>query len=746
MYIQDTQSVEENGLCEIKIVDNQIMNFNNRSDFLPGLLSALNGIEYYINDFTSIGILYYDIGDFYNIQIGNNTYNCLLLNDEIDVKDGIQENIYTVKLEQSETDYTKADKTDQRINQTYLIVDKQNQKIESVISNVKEQNSKISQINQTVDEISSQISDIADITTYGESSFAQVELSDVNSSEPILLKVHPTVDSISYIYPKNTLYPSNEQYMTPRAIRFIRTYVEDEQTLTQNIDYELPDDLLYYDSETYDEFYLDYESQTCQVTKRCGYNADGTVYALDNEVINLYEYPIVELPEGNYTIKLLNHDYGYLYVRLMAKNIYTTQFYTKAETNSIISQTSNNINLSVNQKLTNYSTTNEMNSAINIKANEITSTVSNKYETKSDSSLKYTQLKQSDTEILTTVSNTYETKNNAQSKYSQLQQSDTQILSTVANKYETKNNAQENYSQLKQSDTEILTTVSSTYETKNNAQSKYSQLQQSDNQISSTVATKVGNNEVISKINQSSESVTINANKIGLSANNVLNILSGNTINLTSKNIAIASNNFSVDKNGNMSCTNANVSGTITSSNAIITGGKVNVSGQGSATDLVRVSELNDSSVFSYLQPSGAGFVYGSMDNAIYVMAGSTSLIEVNDDNGSTTITGGYVRTPQVIQTSLEKEKKNFELLNNAIDILKQIDIYKYNLKKEKDTDKKHIGFVIGDNFNYRKEVTSKNNDGADIYSFVSLCCKAIQEQQEQIEELKKQINKLKEE
>ena len=79
-----------------------------------------------------------------------------------------------------------------------------------------------------------------------------------------------------------------------------------------------------------------------------------------------------------------------------------------------------------------------------------------------------------------------------------------------------------------------------------------------------------------------------------------------------------------------------------------------------------------------------------------------------------------------------------------ALDIIKNIDIYKYNFKSDNDKDKKHIGFVIGDDFKYSKEVTSKDNDGADVYSFVSVCCQAIKEQQEQIEELKNEINKLK--
>ena len=105
----------------------------------------------------------------------------------------------------------------------------------------------------------------------------------------------------------------------------------------------------------------------------------------------------------------------------------------------------------------------------------------------------------------------------------------------------------------------------------------------------------------------------------------------------------------------------------------------------------------------------------------------------------------GDISCETLIQTSLAEKKKNFEKMqNNALDIIKKIDIYKYNLKNEEDTDKKHIGFVIGDNFNYSKEVTSLDNTGVDTYSFVSLCCKAIQEQQEQIEELKKEINILK--
>ena len=627
------------------------MNFNNRSDYLQGILNALNGLYYYLNDFNSTGILYYEVGDLYNVQIGENTYQCLMLNDEINVTTGIEEIIHTNMPEKSETDYSKADKTDMRINKTYLIVDKQNQQIESVVNNVTEQNNKISQITQTVDEINSKISDIADITTYGESDRARVDLIEVNESEPIMIKVHPTSTNISYLYPRDNLYPSDTQYMPNRIIRFTRTYEEEEQTLTENIDYLLPDDLLRYSDTVYDEFYLNYESQTCQVIKRCAYNADGTVRALGTEITTDYEYPTIGLGEGNYTITLLGYDFGYIYARLMAKNIYTTQFYTKFETDSRINQKADEINLGVSQTLTNYSTTNEMNSAITLKANEITSTVSN------------------------------------------------------------------------------------TYETKNNAQNNYSQLQQTANNISSVVSTKVGENEIISKINQSSEAVTIDANKINLN---------GKTINLTSDNIAIASTNFNVDKNGNMTCKNANVTGTISSNNATVTGGKISLVPTG-GTDVLRVIKNNNTKTMAYMTENTIAINDNARHIECYCMSGSGSRIDVYREGGTGTyISDSGINTPNLSQTSLESEKKNFEKFDKGLDIIKDIDIYKYNLKFENNTDKKHIGFVIGDKYNYRKEITTDKNDGVDVYSFVSVCCQAIKEQQEQIEQMKKEIKELK--
>ena len=130
VYLQDENSINDNGLTEIKIKDNQIMNWNDRSDYLPDILEKLDGLEYYLNDFSSTGIAYLDLCDRYNIRVFDNTYSCVMFNDELLVTQGLEENIHTDMPEETQTDYTKADKTDRKINNISIIVDKQQQQID----------------------------------------------------------------------------------------------------------------------------------------------------------------------------------------------------------------------------------------------------------------------------------------------------------------------------------------------------------------------------------------------------------------------------------------------------------------------------------------------------------------------------------------------------------------------------------------------------------------------------------------
>lgn len=268
------------------------------------------------------------------------------------------------------------------------------------------------------------------------------------------------------------------------------------------------------------------------VIRRLSLSEYQVLKVLDEPIKELIPGLNIELFEGDNYIYLLDMSGNRLCAEYLIKNDFNDTFITRSEATSAINQTAQQIELTVNQKLTGYSTTEEMNSAINMKADSITSEVNQKFES-------------------------YDTSEQVSSKIEQKADS-------------------------------ITSEVSKTYATKTQLATTKSEIKQTTDSITSTVSKKVGNDEVISKINQSAETVGINANKIQLSANDILNLLAGNTINLTSKNIVISSDKFSVDKNGNMVCNDAKVKGTIETSDGNIGGWKINSDGLSNGTVFIK--------------------------------------------------------------------------------------------------------------------------------------------------------------
>lgn len=86
----------------------------------------------------------------------------------------------------------------------------------------------------------------------------------------------------------------------------------------------------------------------------------------------------VELFEGENYIYLIDMVGNKIYAEYIIKNDFNDIFATKVEMNSAINQSTRGIELSVNQKFESYSTTAEMNVAINVKSEEITSEVNKK--------------------------------------------------------------------------------------------------------------------------------------------------------------------------------------------------------------------------------------------------------------------------------------------------------------------------------------------------------------------------------
>lgn len=213
--------------------------------------------------------------------------------------------------------------------------------------------------------------------------------------------------------------------------------------------------------------------------------------------------------------------------------------------------------------------------------------------------------------------------------------------------------------------------------------------------------------------------------------------MNGKEINLTGDNVIIKSSNFNVDKNGNLNCNSA------TLNNARIIDGNIELNSNGG--QVIKVMKNNSTTNMAYITNNVVGVNNGDYHSELFSF-GKTANLSLYGGGSSTEISNEGITTPTLTQTSLASKKRNIKKMeNNALEIIEKIDIYKYNLKNEENTDKQHIGFIIGDEYNYSEEVTSIDNKGVDNYSFISLCCKAIQEQQKIIEEQGQKIKEMEE-
>lgn len=564
---------------------------------------------------------------------------------------------------------------------------------DSLTLQVSNNTGQISTLTQNVGELNSKIQDIADITTAEESEYATVSLLNVNESQPIMIKIHPMNNvNISYLYPRANLYPSDTLYMPDRIIKFTNT------STSEVFYYTLFDDLLYYDSTHYDEFYWDYDTSTIQITKRCEYDSNGNVVLKSSEVVETQTFPTPEefyLTTGNYTITLPGYSNAYLMVRCMASNIYTSQFATHSELNQT--------------------------------ATQIRTEVEATYATQTEAARLDSKITQTATDITTEVSNTYQTKSAAQTNYntldSKIDQTATSITSTVAQTYETKTAAQTSYNSLSSSITQTATS------------------------INTEVAKKVGNNEVISKINQSAESITIDASKVNV--NGVITAINNNsttTINgskITTGSITANQVSSAIITTSNFSSQNINAnritSGTLTS-RAINNGnGTFSVSTGGSLT-------ASSGKVGGWHLTSSRLYQTSSYNNHQY----SLRSYGVSDDTSGVSQYWGIIM--QGSDKNLKKDIQDIdEKYNKFYDDLKPKTFY---FKEGIQDDKKHFGFVAQDILESQKiinedlSMVEKPIDSKyynlDKREIIALNTWQIQMLKKEIKELKKEIEELK--
>lgn len=209
IYRKDDGSITINGLHEYRISDCQLLSTNDRSDYIDEMFNYMKTLEFYIFDIKSKGILFLEACDIFNLVFQEKTYKTILLNNEIDLEDGLSESLYLDEPDETETEYKYADSTDKKINKTYILVDKQNQKIEQLVNETTEHEEKITQVEQDVDSIKQKVADTVDYKRDVEG-ITEIHLENAKEINILNLIIEGNKKYECNLYPDEDLYPLSD--------------------------------------------------------------------------------------------------------------------------------------------------------------------------------------------------------------------------------------------------------------------------------------------------------------------------------------------------------------------------------------------------------------------------------------------------------------------------------------------------------------------------------------------------------
>ena len=135
IYKQDEESIAANGMTEIRIENNQLIDSDTRrEEFIDGICEALFGLSFEIYELESFGIGYLNFGEFFSIKTADGTeHKALMLCDDLQINQGVTESIKLEEPEATNTDYSAASATDKTLKKTIMRVDKQENKINALV-------------------------------------------------------------------------------------------------------------------------------------------------------------------------------------------------------------------------------------------------------------------------------------------------------------------------------------------------------------------------------------------------------------------------------------------------------------------------------------------------------------------------------------------------------------------------------------------------------------------------------------
>lgn len=150
IYKNDEESILKNGLTEIRISNNYIIE-PDRNIFIDDLFNSVKGIAFYSYEIESFGYAYFQPWDLITIvDLSGNEYVSVVMSDHLNITTGMKETIQFEFPDITTTDYSKATKKERKEKNASLYVDK---KLNEIVARVNQTETDIEKNSEKIGEL-----------------------------------------------------------------------------------------------------------------------------------------------------------------------------------------------------------------------------------------------------------------------------------------------------------------------------------------------------------------------------------------------------------------------------------------------------------------------------------------------------------------------------------------------------------------------------------------------------------------
>lgn len=208
---EDTESIAQNGLTEIRVSDISFLNSEAQRELVvDAFWFNLHNLTYKPYSTNYYGYPYVDSGDIVKITKPDNTnIYSYILNHKFTYNGAFSGNIEAPALSDVEDEYKGTSTIKSTLRNTELKVDKINGEVQSIITEIGDRSGKTSSITQDIDSIDLKISDLEDLTIEVEG-LNRLTLENCLEGEVIGLNIKGNNTVFNFLAPSDDLYPADD--------------------------------------------------------------------------------------------------------------------------------------------------------------------------------------------------------------------------------------------------------------------------------------------------------------------------------------------------------------------------------------------------------------------------------------------------------------------------------------------------------------------------------------------------------